>query len=230
MRAKVLWPIRFATSWTSSGDTGTCVRFRWIQSHCGIKGNYSVNQITIKTTDRDKYSGKSVVCWFEANSHLQYSAGGPIDTGSVFVHGRNIFFLKLTVSTPNKFQPLNRAEEFVITCLRISHTNAIKSHILSIASPTTMPHCEKSLAIDHMLLECALLQESREEYYISKSLKTVFEKIPTTRDRDFPKMLDFPVWYERSNTIGNSSVEPAHNWCNSELNLVPTTGQYNRTY
>ena len=38
----------------------------------------------------------------------------------------------------------------------------------------------KTLTIDHMLLECAALQEIRDEYYTADSLKTLFEKISET--------------------------------------------------
>ena len=38
----------------------------------------------------------------------------------------------------------------------------------------------RHLTIDHMLLECAVLQESRDEYYTADSLNTRFETIPAT--------------------------------------------------
>ena len=34
------------------------------------------------------------------------------------------------------------------------------------------------LTIDHMLLECEVLQESRDEYYTVDSMHTLFETIP----------------------------------------------------
>ena len=81
---------------------------------------------------------------------------------------------------PKKFQHLTRAEEVVITRLRISHTKATKSHILSRGPPTSCHHCGQTLTIDHMLLECALLQECRDEYYTVDSLNALFETIPET--------------------------------------------------
>ena len=75
----------------------------------------------------------------------------------VAVHGRDLYLLKPTLGRPKKFQHLNRAEEVVITRLRIGHTKATKSRILSRGLPTTCHHCGKTLTIDHMLLECAVL-------------------------------------------------------------------------
>ena len=82
----------------------------------------------------------------------------------VAAHGRDIYVLKPTMGTPKKFQHLTRDEEVVITRLRIGHTKATKSHILSRGPPTGCHHCGQTLTLDHMLLECALLQECRDEY------------------------------------------------------------------
>ena len=82
----------------------------------------------------------------------------------VAVHCRDLYLVKPTLGPPKKFQHLTRAEEVVITRLRIGHTKATKSHILSRGPQTGCHHCGQTLTIDHMLLECALLQECRDEY------------------------------------------------------------------
>ena len=98
----------------------------------------------------------------------------------VAVHGRDLYLVKPTLGPPKKFQHLTRAEEVVITRLRIGHTKATKSHILSRGPPTTCHHCGQTLTIEHMLLECAVLQECRDEYYTVDSLNGLFETIPET--------------------------------------------------
>ena len=70
----------------------------------------------------------------------------------VAVHGRDLYLVKPTLGPPKKFQHLTRAEEVVITRLRIGHTKATKSHILSRGPPTGCHHCGQTLTIDHMLL------------------------------------------------------------------------------
>ena len=70
---------------------------------------------------------------------------------------------------------LTRAEDIVITRLRIGHTKVTKAHILSRRPPTTCHHCGQTLTIDHMLPKCVVLQESRDEYYTADSLNTLFE-------------------------------------------------------
>ena len=97
----------------------------------------------------------------------------------VAVHGRDLYLLKRTLGPGKKFQPLTRTEEVVITRLWIDHTKATKSHILS-CGPPTCHHCGQTLTDDHMLLECAVLRESRDKYYTADSLNTLFETIPET--------------------------------------------------
>ena len=98
----------------------------------------------------------------------------------VAVHGRDLYLVKPTLGPPKKFQHLTRAEEVVITRLGIGHTKATKSHILSRGPPTSCHHCGQTLTIDLMLLECALLQEFRDEYFTVDSLNALFETIPET--------------------------------------------------
>ena len=50
--------------------------------------------------------------------------------------------------------------------------------ILSRGPPTTCQHCGQTLTIKHMLLECTVLQQNRDEYYTVDSLGTLFETIP----------------------------------------------------
>ena len=98
----------------------------------------------------------------------------------VGLHGRDLYLVKPTLGPPKKFHHLTRTEKVVITRLRIGHTKATKSHILSRGPLTGCHHCGQTLTTDHMLLECAVLQECRDEYYTVDSLNALFETIPET--------------------------------------------------
>ena len=161
-------------------DKGTHVCFCLIPSHCGIEGNEKVDQSAKESLDHDidplargHYADLKPLI----NSYIQQLVQIKWD---VFVHGRDLYLLKSILGPPKKFQHLTRAEEIVITRLRIGHTKATKSHILSRDPPATCHHCGQTLTIDHLLLECAALQEGRDEYYTADSLKTLFEKISET--------------------------------------------------
>ena len=145
----------------------------------------------------------------------------------VAVHGRDLYLVKPTLGPPKKFQHLTRAEEVVITRLRIGHTKATKSHILSRGPPPGCHHCGQTLTIDHMLLECALLQECRDEYYTVDSLNALFETIPETciveflREAGFFYLIwcnlltstspqTFTIWSVLSNYLENESNSDTH--------------------
>ena len=65
----------------------------------------------------------------------------------VSVHGRDLYLLKPTLGPSKRFRHLTRAEEVVITRLRIVHTKATKSHFLSREPLTACPHCGQTTRI-----------------------------------------------------------------------------------
>ena len=211
----------------SLSDKGTRVRFCWVPSHCGIDGNERVDQLAKETLDQDidplanvHYTDMKPL----VNSYIQKLVQTKWD---VAVHGRDLYLVKPTLGPPKKFQHLTRAEEVVITRLRIGHTTATKSHILSRGPPTGCHHCGETLTIDHMLLECALLQECRDEYYTVDSLNALFETIPETciveflREAGFFYLIwcnsltstspqTFTIWSDLSNYLENESNSETH--------------------
>ena len=195
----------------SLSDKGTRVRFCWVPSHCGINGNERVDQLAKETLDQDidplasvHYTDMKPL----VNSYIQKLVQTKWD---VAVHGRDLYLVKPTLGPPKKFQHLTRAEEVVITRLRIGHTKATKSHILSRGPPTGCHYCGQTLTIDHMLLECALLQECRDEYYTVDSLNTLFETISETCIVEFLREVGFFYLI----------------WCNL---LTSTSPQYDQTW
>ena len=105
--------------------------------------------------------------------------GFPVSSPSIACK-QDLYLVKPTLGPPKKFQHLTKAKEVVITRLRIGHTKATEYDILSRGPPAGCHHCGQTLTIDHMLLECALLQECRDEYYTVDSLNALFETIPET--------------------------------------------------
>ena len=203
-------------------DRGTRVRFCWIPSHCGIEGNESGPTSKRGPRPRDKPTGKCPLYRFEATGQLAHSAVG----SNHVVHGRDLYLMKPTLGQPKKFQHLNRAEKVVITRLRIGKTKATKSHILSRGPPAACHHCGQTLSTDHILLECAVLQECRDEYYTADSLNTLFETIPETCIVEFLREAGFfyliwsvrysiqfitwitPIWW---NLLTSNSPADLHN-------------------
>ena len=152
-------------------DKGTRVRFCWVQSHCGIEGNEIVNQLAKETLDH-VIDPQATVHFADlkplVNSCIQREVQIKWD---VSIHGRDLYLLKPTLGPSKRFRHLTRAEEVVITRLQIGHTKATKSHTLSQGPPTACQHCGQTLTIEHILMECTVLQQTRDEYYTIDSLR-----------------------------------------------------------
>ena len=163
----------------SLNDKGTRVRFCWVPSHCGIDGNERVDQLAKETLDQD----------IDPLESVHYTDMKPL----VNTYIQKLVQTKcdVAVQATEMFQHLTRAEEVVVNWHWIGHTKATKSHILSQGPPTGCHHCGQTLTIDHMLLECALLQECRDEYYTIDSLNALFETIPGTCIVEFPREAGF---------------------------------------
>ena len=101
---------------------------------------------------------------------------------------------------------LNRSYGGCNHWLWIGHAKATKSHILSQGQLLVT-----IVTIDHMLLECAVLQESRDECYPADSLNTV-ETIPKTCVMDSYEKQGSSIWYEWLDILCNSSLESSLNW------------------
>ena len=153
------------------------MRFCWIPSHCGIEGNERADRLAKEALELD-VDPTPTIHFADlkplVNSYIQRLIQTKWD---VSVHGRDLYLLKPTLGAPKKFQYLTRAEEVVITRLRIGHSKANKSHILTRGPPNTCHHCGHTLTIDHMLLECAVVQQTRDDHYIADSIKTLFETV-----------------------------------------------------
>ena len=139
-------------------DKGTNVRFCWLPSHRGIEGNEVADRLAREALDQDvdpllkvHYSDLKPL----VNTYIQGLAQIKWD---VSVHGRDMY------------------QRHSSTLLE--QRRAIKSHVISRGPPATCQHCAEILTVDHMLLECVALQEMREEYYNTDSIKILFETIP----------------------------------------------------
>ena len=216
-----------------------CVRFCWVPTHCGIDKNERVDQLAKETLDQDvdplasvHYTDMKPL----VSSYIQKLVQTKWD---VSVHGRDLYLVKPTLGPPKKFQHLTRLEEVVITQLRIGHTKATKSRILSQGPLTGCHHYGQTLTIDHMLLECALLQECRGEYYTVDSLNALFKTIPETcivellREAGFFYLIwwylltstspqTWTIWSNLSNCLENESNSETHlPQVNSVRNTTP---------
>ena len=79
-----------------------------------------------------------------------------------------------------------QVNSYIQQLVQIKWDVAVHGRDLYFVKPTLGP-----LTIDHMLLECAVLQECRDEYYTADSLNTLFETIPETCIVEFLREVGF---------------------------------------
>ena len=136
---------------------------------------------TCKRDPRSRYrpTGKCPPYRYEATSQLLHSEMGSNQVGYSCTWQRSLS-READIRATEEIPDLTRAEEVVITQHWFGHTKATKSHILSRWPLTVCHHCGQAMTIDHMLLECAVLQECRDGYYTVDSFNPLFETIPET--------------------------------------------------
>ena len=144
-------------------------------------------------------SGGCPLCIFETTGPILHPAAGSNQVGCSCTWQRALSRETNTGAT-EEIPALNQSWRGCNHRLRIGHTKATKSHILSRGPPTACHHCGQTLTIDHMLLECPVLQECRDEYYTADSLNTLFETIPETCIVEFLREVGFfyLIWHNLS--------------------------------
>ena len=131
-----------------------------------------------------------------------------------------------TLRTFREFQYLTRAENLLTTRLRIGNTKASKPHILSREPSTYCQNFSQTLYVDHIRLECAVLQQSRDGHYTINSFRTLFETISDVWIVHFWKKPGASVRYEWPDSHDNSSLTLILNIYNYVIKSITTTLQY----
>ena len=138
------------------------------------------------------------------NSYIQQQL---IQSGMKLYMAENSYLVKPTLGPPTKFKHLTRAEGVVITRLRVGHTKATKSHMLSRGLPNVCHHCGQTLTI-----------------HICSWSVQCYMNVPNTTQlthwilssRQFPRLAlwnsyekwDSSIWYEWSDMQYHYSLEP----------------------
>ena len=229
LRVKTPRTLLFAISWTCSGH--------WVtRAHEFVSAGY---QATVALTEmkewtnykrdpRPRYrpTGKCPLYRYETTGQLLHSEVGSNQVGCSCTWQRSLSCETSTGTTEEVPAP-NQSWRGCNHRLRIGHTKATKSHILSRGPPTGCHHCVQTLTIDHMLLECAVLQECCDEYYTVDSLNALFETIPETFIVEFLREAGFfyliwcnllistspqywTIWSDLSNCLENQSNSETH--------------------
>ena len=210
----------------SLSDKGTHVRFCWVPSHCGIDGNGRVDQLARDPRPRYRPTGKCPLYRYETTGQLLHSEVGSNQVGCSCTWQRSLSCETNTGATEEVPAP-NQSWR---GCNHPTSNWPYQGHQIPYpvrGPPTGCHHCGQTLTIDHMLLECALLQECRDEYYTVDLLNALFQTIPETCIIEFLQEAGFfyliwcnlltstspqtcTIWSDLSNYLENESNSETH--------------------
>ena len=129
LRAKMCITRSFVIPWISSGHWATKAH---VSASAGCQAIVTLWVMAKETLDHDIYPLTSV-----HYADLKSFVHSCIQQ-RVSMHGRDVYIVKPTLRPPDESQHLTRDEEVVVTRLRLGHTKAKKSHILSRGPPTIL--------------------------------------------------------------------------------------------
>ena len=143
-----------------------------------------------------RFSGGCPLCRFETTDQLLHPAAGSNQVGCSCTWQRSLF-RKTNTGATEEIPALNQSWR---GCNHPISNRPYKGHQVPYLVPRTtdyLSHTGQTLTIDHMLLECAVLQECRDEYYTADSLNTLFETIPETCIVEFLREVGFfyLIWH-----------------------------------
>ena len=152
---------------------GKIIKFFWIPSHVGIKGNDRADLAANKARSYDVVSNikipytdlKSAINYY-CFSLWQASWSRELDNKLLPIKP-SVFYRTLLHSPVRKF-------DTIITRLRIGHTHLSHSHLLSGSSAPLCPHCLSPLTIDHILISCPSLNGFRSRLSRTSDLHSFF--------------------------------------------------------
>ena len=129
------------------------------------------------TGPRYRPSGKCPPCRFEATCQFLHPAVGSSQMECICTWPRSLSLETDTGATQDMKAPNRSGGGFYhLTSNWPYQGHQVPYFVLW--TPTACHHCGQTLTIDHMLMECAVLQESRDEYYTVDTLIILFETIP----------------------------------------------------
>ena len=119
--------------------------------------------------------------------HLVISGVGVgVGVGPYAIRLRNPDIRSSVEIWPSSFQP-NQRQEKVLTRLRIGHTHMTHNHILKGDDPPVCEHCQNTLTVEHMLVECPGYSRQRRRFDLEgKSLRILLGQ-----SVDFDRLMGF---------------------------------------
>jgi kelch-like protein 2/3 len=154
---------------------GKTIEFCWLPSHVGIKGNELADAAAKLGLQQVIDTGKKI-----PYSDLKPQIGKFV-TSTMQEKWTNTVFNKLQPIKPEigetKFPSnLSRKDEVVLHRARIGHTYATHCYLLKREAAPECVHCQCLLTVEHILISCPALAQTRAKHYSSVTLQDTLNK------------------------------------------------------
>ncbi|GFS24537.1 RNA-directed DNA polymerase from transposon X-element [Elysia marginata] len=159
----------------------------WIPSHVGIPGNEKLDELAKLALNKEVYDDKQVI-WsdvkIKVNTHLEQLWQTDWDTE---------VDNKLHEIRPNLKERLyydersNRKQETVVSRLRIGHSWITHEYPLKGEQQPYCTACECPLTVKDILVECADFLLSRQKYYKTTNMHTLFREVKASQISEYLK-------------------------------------------
>ena len=150
--------------------------FMWIPGHVNIRGNETADRLAKMALEKDPLK-----------SDVPFTDLKPLVNHYLFSTWQNEWDEqvqnKLHAILPRLDETLpsfckSRKEQSVLSRLRIGHTFLTHGFILRREDPPFCFACDEVITVEHILLKCADLIETRESFYNVRSLYELFRTVP----------------------------------------------------
>ena len=160
----------------NSKQVGYDIRFCWLPSHVGIKGNEEADRSAKRGLSYQKQQPcplppsdfKPVVKKYTDEEWQKDWVKNP---------GWKLFEFCASVSETNRPVLTNRKDQTVFTRCRIGHSRLTHAYILKREDEPECVACNKPLTIKHILLECVDLMLIRQRFYHVAGLHELFNTV-----------------------------------------------------
>ena len=169
---------------------GREVRFLWVPSHVGIRGNEVADRLAKEALLSDRPESSALPSSDLKPKIKKYVREEWRKTWSL-ARGNKLNEIKPDLN-PRRKSGLNRINEVRLTRLRIGHTALTHGNVLKGEDRPICRKCDRNreLSVKHILVECDQLDAERSRFYSQRDLRSLFEQVDPRIIFEFLKAID----------------------------------------
>ena len=166
------------------------IKFCWIPSHVGIRGNENADEQAKLALENDI-----------ANYKIPYTDFIPVAKSFIkrkwqrrwynnYINRDNKLYHILPDIKPFYMNGLSRKDEVVLHRIRVGHTRLTHSYLMEDPNKV-QPQCfycnTDLISVKHLLIDCHNFDTFRGDYFVTDNMKDLFEKFPLRKILGFLK-------------------------------------------